>query len=94
MERDKEFVRAMADYADAVLEAAEDIVSRLALWEMDIQRRIRSGEATDEMLDLRDAAYTCHLTALMLRDNADRITRLLISISDTLKQGVQDEASE
>jgi len=82
MERDKEFVSAMADYTDAVLEAVEDIVSRVALWETDIQRRIRRGEATDALLDLRDSAYTCHMITLMMRDYADKLHKMFISMTD------------
>jgi hypothetical protein len=85
MASDKEFVSAMADYTDAVLEAVEDIVSRVALWEMDIQRRIRRGEADDALVELRDYAYTCHMITLMMRDHADKLHQMFVSMTDLQK---------
>ena len=85
MERDKEFVRAMADYTDAVLEAIEDIVSRVSLWEKDIQRRIRRGEMTNAQTDLRDTAHTCHTIALLMRDYAINLHKIFISMTKISK---------
>jgi hypothetical protein len=80
MASDKEFVSAMADYTDAVLEALEDIVSRMALWEMDIQRKIRQGKANDELMELRDLAYSCHGQALVARIEVKSLLTMLKSM--------------